>query len=1780
MDSSCLEETQDPNEISSNSPQNIIEHDDASTLKEENNEYSLKPTFKNTLQAKKRLQAFAQQKQILISPKAKMKSAGLNDKFLNIQCESQENAGIKSKKENTIDKAKATVEEIELLKKSELSYKIQNNEAEKVTRRSRSKSSEQNFIFRKRERKVRNYRKSDSTRRSPSPTIITARDKYSRRSPSPTITTARDKYSEKSKVKYPRNWDEFKRDQWTFEKLLCKDSHFKSQSSNTPNDIFRQLLFDSPSDLIKPYHFKNNRGEDVSIPYKFLRFTLTRPRISYNENLTKVKEPYLNRKQVLNRTNKNHKEFLEKFYTRNSKKIKTNEPMGQRNWYLKNWKDSESKALETSIGLSFLLNYSDDEEDDDQLPLDLHEHLEKSAQGKKERNETNLKIEEASKTTNESTKEETEYISFKGVERHKDKKKYSPSRRKDRTKSESTNEDSKIEELKSWTPERKMSLSEDTCKESPKIKGEKEIENEKKLNNKKQDSIVKSIPSDDEWAETPDRKSNIEKENKKKKKKSKHEHKSDSSSSSLDEEKSKKKKRKQARKKKQKEKEKKARKKEKLKAEKLKQKKKQKKKEILKKLKKEFQHNLEKEEKEIEKPVKVKVEKEDKCEDVMPPAEDSKKLISQKEYEEDVPAEKVEISLKVKKEKQLEETVKVNEKIVDEILSSELPVKKTDEEKSRKKAQIEENAAEPTPDTEEYQSNWESDDGVSVVKPGSKRGNRGWESDEEVFERAFSKKKPSDIPFGASPVLEMPLDIKFTKRSYNKHEKKRSRTRSPEYLDMRKEIELLEAERINLNKQRMQLEMEKIRIHELERKKSIEEMEYRDRHESSPIWLENRNRWPDDIHSSPRERRLMEEHHSKNSDKADETATSSINISKSSSENIMVIHSSPEISSTKSPTHTILESAYQEFMRAVSGGDKTGDIVISSSESEVPCQKSSRTKSVISKSRRDRNRRRHEEVEQPKILATTDPKILQEILLPGEIPMPEVPTVPAPVPSPKLDLSQGTMPVVMKATAQIALEQAPAIKTKEIEQPEDNQQPSPINQSQKKPFTFSSLIIQKKSLLLERSNWKLDNDSDEELPPKSNIVQNNQLEESIPEKAAIDPLIKKEVIEKEEPEITEEKITDKKVRDREKDTEGRRESESSFKRKQSRSRSPSNTSRDKRRKEDDGKKRDDEKRRDSSTRRVDEHRKKEEEPKRSSRSRNYSSPSRHRGSSPRRRRYSSPIHKKSSPKHRSPPRRNARRPERSDRRSPPTSGKRRRSYSPARTSPSSRRRSPSPRESSQYGRMSKSPRLSPMEGLKRSVADSTISDDLLPQHYAVDSSSSPLCSSTPAPSSRRQRLALSPKRPSLDERINQVLGIENEPQHHQPVSKHTESLDPRQNSLYSNYQHQHHHDMSTDLGSFPSMPAKTSSKNLQVGNIIQVVPCEDFGLPPPQPVAPPSQMILQVGNMLQIVPSEMEPVTPPPLLSEPPKGSPLLVEKSMAPNVTPQERSAENVLDDRLADRLKKRKEKEERKKEKERKKKERVKKKKMRLKVSTEEMIKRALELDGYIGLENEDLNAMIPEVISSTPGLDPSRSILSSSTSRFLDSSLKTERERKSVQFADGIRPGEGTSPSGGEELSSPPPQSEALMKPKKHKKSVKKKKKKKVKVKVKKRRTFPVSPTESEEEYENLPPPSPPPGSPPPHVFPPRAKVHTINNIPQHYLPSYGITTAPQTPPVVHSQSRMNPAYQTPPTAIYRTPPPHVNVIGQHYPRLNHVPPMGMNIPPPTSALHRDQQTYGSY
>lgn len=101
--------------------------------------------------------------------------------------------------------------------------------------------------------------------------------------------------------------------------------------------------------------------------------------------------------------------------------------------------------------------------------------------------------------------------------------------------------------------------------------------------------------------------------------------------------------------------------------------------------------------------------------------------------------------------------------------------------------------------------------------------------------------------------------------------------------------------------------------------------------------------------------------------------------------------------------------------------------------------------------------------------------------------------------------------------------------------------------------------------------------------------------------------------------------------------------------------------------------------------------------------------------------------------------------------------------------------------------------------------------------------------------------------------------------------------------------------------------------------------------------APPAQKILQVGNMLQIVPSDMVPIMPsvlPPRFSKERTPSPDKMDVS-------ERLSAEDVLDNRMAENSRKRKIKEDRKKDKEKKKKEKAKRRKMRLKVSTEDMIK-----------------------------------------------------------------------------------------------------------------------------------------------------------------------------------------------------------------------------------------------
>lgn len=68
-----------------------------------------------------------------------------------------------------------------------------------------------------------------------------------------------------------------------------------------------------------------------------------------------------------------------------------------------------------------------------------------------------------------------------------------------------------------------------------------------------------------------------------------------------------------------------------------------------------------------------------------------------------------------------------------------------------------------------------------------------------------------------------------------------------------------------------------------------------------------------------------------------------------------------------------------------------------------------------------------------------------------------------------------------------------------------------------------------------------------------------------------------------------------------------------------------------------------------------------------------------------------------------------------------------------------------------------------------------------------------------------------------------------------------------------------------------------------------------------------------------------------------------------------------------------------------------------------------------------------------------------------RKIEDLIVSGRRMKTVQFADGIKPGEGTSPSAGEELSSPPPPKNKLPKEKRYKKTKFHKKTAKKKVKV---------------------------------------------------------------------------------------------------------------------------------
>ncbi|CAG9857041.1 unnamed protein product [Phyllotreta striolata] len=414
------------------------------------------------------------------------------------------------------------------------------------------------------------------------------------------------------------------------------------------------------------------------------------------------------------------------------------------------------------------------------------------------------------------------------------------------------------------------------------------------------------------------------------------------------------------------------------------------------------------------------------------------------------------------------------------------------------------------------------------------------------------------------------------------------------------------------------------------------------------------------------------------------------------------------------------------------------------------------------------------------------------------------------------------------------------------------------------------------------------------------------------------------------------------------------------------------------------------------------------------------------------------------------------------------------SYSPRRRSP---RRSPSPksrskRRPSKGDADRKSPSAaSPLEGLKRSVADSTIPDEsLLPAAILDEYAPSPL---------GRYYAGAKPeaaKRLSLDERINLELGWGGGKEEAAPISTTYDGYHQYDSNRY-------HH------GGYPQEP-DYSTNFVQVGNMVQIVP-KDFSEIDRQFHAENKSQIVQVGNVLQIVPADI------------PMGYPGEASSYADPACQMEGNNLvavemKNKMLERRAEKEKRKKEREARRKEKENKRREKEKRRLLKAQQKTENMIMKALQLE----VENND--EIGEELNESTTHWPPTLAVTGSKDTTINRSILVRGKQKssrsKNVQFADGVRPGEGTSPSAGEDFGSPPP-SRVLPKEKRYTKTKLRaagNAKKKVKVKIIKCNT--ESKTFEEEHYngedsdevEDRSPPPPPPGSPPPHVFPPRLKT----------------------------------------------------------------------------------------
>uniref|UniRef100_A0A6P7GVE1 Titin-like n=1 Tax=Diabrotica virgifera virgifera TaxID=50390 RepID=A0A6P7GVE1_DIAVI len=770
----------------------------------------------------------------------------------------------------------------------------------------------------------------------------------------------------------------------------------------------------------------------------------------------------------------------------------------------------------------------------------------------------------------------------------------------------------------------------------------------------------------------------------------------------------------------------------------------------------------------------------------------------------------------------------------------------------------------------------------------------------------------------------------------------------------------------------------------------------------------------------------------------------------------------------------VLENEYEEFMKAVTSKSaeevKTGNVsCLSSSEVGIDLTK----------------------------MTEKSQNVTEVIPRQTVVPAKDIPFIPMPderklqtslVPTAKMDHE---IPLNLPSHRINVVISKPTITTRQLieNKTEFAQSGTPT----KTPFSFTSLVLPTKKSLIDNSNLKLGDSDDENQKMKSvSELRKEYLGEHGEFDTVIHKIQKNSEFMNPEPKNTAEPVSE---------------------RHRSRSRSPLRSSRrhdEKSKKRSPSPKRDSHRRRDSPRRRG-------YSPRKDYSPRRRKSPDRYRDKS-----RQSPGRKYSSRRSHSP---NYRKRTPSPRRRSP-----RRSVSPRDRSnkKSSRTRETSDRMEAETKRQTSSP----LERLKRSVADSTISDDsLLPQPSVEDYTHSPIPLYFDRMKQAEMRKALS------DNNIQVKLGMRKE--EFRPIS-----------TTYDNFYQNQFSQSSSFSTSIKSQAATTRLSNfVQVGNMVQIVPTDlEMKIDDVMSNIRPENksQILQVGNMLQIVPAEVLPDLPP----LPPSSKKEEIDIKASLPIPIEKPSAETTMKQKIAERRterdKRRKEREERRQEKENRRREKEKRRQIKMKQKTENMIKKALQLE----VDSQDIkDSGMDELPAQWPPIHLSGSSKDSLNKSILVRGIRSSKsKRKVVQFADGVRPGEGTSPSAGEELTASL-STKVLPKEKRYTKTKMRLKhnKKKVKVKI-------IKPTDQTEESDedNLPPPSPPPGSPPPHLFPPRIKAPP--------LPSH--------PPYVSNIVNQNTMFRTPPVNMLMMPqstladsPMQVHSYAQYS-----VPPLPPTKPPP--------------